>query len=207
VDLTNTNAGAWFAKTAKLNAWTIFLKGFLKNPAMVASVVPSSRALINRMLAPVAWQETSLFVEYGPGVGTFCRAILDRLPADANYIAIDTNADFVRHLRDHISDPRFSAVLGSAADVERIISDHGHDNADYILSGLPFSTLPPGVGEAIGCATAAVLRPGGAFLVYQLSPKCRSFFAPHLPRFDHAMEWRNIPPVQLYWAWKDARSA
>ncbi|WP_404372480.1 class I SAM-dependent methyltransferase [Sphingomonas sp. MMS24-J45] len=174
---------------------------------MVGSVIPSSRALIARMLAPVDWEKARLFVEYGPGVGTFCQTVLDRLPADARYIAVDTNPDFVRHLRHTIADPRFSAVLGSAADIERIIADHGHDAADYILSGLPFSTLPPGVGDAIGRATAAALRPGGAFLVYQFSPKCREFFAPYLPRYDHAMEWRNIPPAQLYWAWKDAPDA
>ena len=40
-----------------------------------------------------------------------------------------------------------------------------------MLSGLPFSTLPPGVGDDIAEATAKVIRPGGAFLVYQFSPK------------------------------------
>ena len=30
-----------------------FLRGFLKNPVMVGSVIPSSRVLIDRMLGPV----------------------------------------------------------------------------------------------------------------------------------------------------------
>jgi phospholipid N-methyltransferase len=93
-------------------------------------------------------------------------------------------------------------VLGSAADVIHILAERGHDSADYVLSGLPFSTLPPGVGDAIARATAAVLRPDGAFLVYQYRPKCRTFFAPYLPDIEHAMEWRNLPPQQLYWARK-----
>lgn len=184
--------------------WSMFFRGFLRHPVMVGSVVPSSKKLITRMLARVDWQATRLFVEYGPGVGTFCPAVLERLPANATYIAIETNPEFVRYLRNTIADPRFRAVCGSAADVERIVADHGHAAADYVLSGLPFSTLPPGVGDAIWRATAAVLRPGGAFLVYQFSPKCRAFFAPYLPRHDHAMEWWNVPPAQLYWAWKDA---
>jgi phospholipid N-methyltransferase len=73
-----------------------------------------------------------------------------------------------------------------------------------VLSGLPFSTLPPGVGDAIADATARVIRPGGAFLVYQFSPKVRSFLDPRFPRIDHAMEWWNVPPAQLYWAWANA---
>src|SRR3546814_1102277 len=80
---------------------------------------------------------------------------------------------------------------------------HGFDAADYVLSGLPFSTLPPGVGPAIAKATFETLRPGGAFLVYQFSPKVKDFLTPHTDHIDHAMEWRNVPPAQLYWAWKD----
>ena len=183
--------------------WGMFLRGFFKHPVMVGSIVPSSGKLIRKMLGPVDWENTKLFVEYGPGVGTFCPHVLERLPADAKYLAIDTNPDFIRYLRHEITDPRFMAVSGSAADVREIVRDHGFDHADYVLSGLPFSTLPAGVGDAIGHATADVLRPGGAFLVYQFSPKCRDFIAPYLPRIDHDMEWWNVPPAQLYWAWKD----
>ncbi|MEO5868143.1 MAG: methyltransferase domain-containing protein [Sphingomonas sp.] len=183
--------------------WGMFLRGFIKHPVMVGSIMPSSGVLIRKMLAPVDWANTKLFVEYGPGVGTFCRPILDRMAPDAKLIAIDTNPDFIRYLRHDIVDPRFAAVHGSAADVRQIVADHGYDHADYVLSGLPFSTLPAGVGDAIGKATAEVLRPGGAFLVYQFSPKCRDFIVPYLPRIDHDMEWWNVPPAQLYWAWKD----
>lgn len=181
----------------------MFFKGFLKHPVMVGAIVPSSNQTIKKMLSRCDWPNTRVFVEYGPGVGTFCRTILDALPADATYIAIDTNPDFIRYLRHEIVDPRFSAILGSAADVIQIVKDHGHDEADYVLSGLPFSTLPAGVGDAIGQATADVLRVGGAFLVYQYSPKCRDFIEPYLPKIDHAMEWWNLPPAQLYWGWKE----
>ena len=183
--------------------WGMFLQGFIKHPVMVGSVVPSSGRLIRQMLAPVDWRGCKLFVEYGPGVGTFCRPILDRMAPDAKLIAIDTNADFIRYLDHTIDDPRFFAVDGSAADVERIVADHGCAHADYVLSGLPFSTLPPGVGPAIAAATHRVLRPGGAFLVYQFSPKVKDFLLPHWTNIDHGMEWWNVPPAQLYWAWKD----
>lgn len=179
-----------------------FLRGFIKHPVMVGSVIPSSRTLIDAMLAPVDWNNTRLFVEYGPGVGTFCRPILERLPADAKLLVIDTNPDFTEYLHDTIRDPRFVAVTGSAADVGRIIAGHGFTHADFILSGLPFSTLPAGVGPAIASETAKALRVGGAFLVYQFSPKVRDFIAPYFPRIDKGFTWANIPPATLFWAWK-----
>ncbi|MBW6524150.1 methyltransferase domain-containing protein [Sphingomonas sp. RHCKR47] len=181
----------------------MFFQGFLKHPVMVGSIIPSSDRLIRKMLAPVDWANCKLFVEYGPGVGTFCRPILERMAPDAMLIAIDTNPDFIRYLDHTITDSRFVAVEGSAADVERIIAEHGHQSADYILSGLPFSTLPDGVGPAIAAATHRALRKDGAFLVYQFSPKVRDFIAAHFTRIDHDMEWWNVPPAQLYWAHKD----
>ena len=178
-----------------------FLRGFLKHPVMVGSIIPSSRVLIERMLRPVDWENTKLFVEYGPGVGTFTRPILDKLGDDAKIIAIDTNADFIKFLRNSIDDPRLIAVTGSAADVEKIIAEHGFDHADYVLSGLPFSTLPPGIGDEIARATARVIRPGGAFLVYQFSPKVFDFIEPYFDRIERAFEWINVPPARLFWAY------
>ena len=180
-----------------------FLRGFLKNPVMVGSVIPSSRLLIEKMLRPVDWENTKVFVEYGPGVGTFTRPILELLGEDATLLTIDTNADFTKFLKESIDDPRLVAVTGSAAEVEKILADRGFDKADYVLSGLPFSTLPPGVGEAIAEATAKVVRPGGAFLVYQFSPKVHDFIKPHFERIKRGFEWVNVPPATLFWAWRE----
>ncbi len=186
-----------------LGPWAMFFKGFLKHPVMVGSIIPSTDTLIRHMLSRVEWDKTSLFVEYGPGVGTFCPHILERLKADATYIAIDLNPDFIDYLNATITDNRFRAVLGSAADVESIVRDSGFAHADYVLSGLPFSTLPTGVGPAIATATANILRPGGAFLVYQFRAKVKDFLTPHFARIDGAMEYWNVPPCCLFWAWKD----
>lgn len=189
-----------FARRRPSHPLILFFKGFVKHPAMVGSVIPSSRALIDRMLAPVDWGTARLFVEYGPGVGTYTLPVLDRLGPDATLIAIDTNPDFVAFLRREIADPRLHVVRGSAADVRRIVTDLGHDRADYVLSGLPFSTLPEGVGERIAAETAAVLKPGGMFFVYQVSAKVTGFLAPHFQHIARGFEWLNIPPMRLFWA-------
>lgn len=166
-------------------------------------MIPSSAKLIDKMLDPVDWENTRLFVEYGPGVGTFTQPVLDRMRPDATLVTIDTNPDFTDHLRSKIRDNRLIPVTGSAAQVREIIADCGFEQADFILSGLPFSTLPPGVGGQIAEQTAGALRPGGAFLVYQFSPKVRDFIAPYFERIDRGFEWVNVPPATLFWAWKD----
>ena len=182
-----------------------FLRGFLKNPVMVGSIIPSSRTVIEKMLAPVDWDATRLFVEYGPGVGTFTRPILEKLGPDATLLTIDTNPEFTDYLRESLDDKRLVAVTGSAGEVEKILADRGFKHADYVLSGIPFSTLPPGVGQAIAEATAKVVRPGGAFLVYQFSPKVMEFIKPWFERIERGFEWLNVPPASLFWAWREPK--
>lgn len=187
--------------------WATFFRQFVKHPAMIGSVIPSSGMLVQAMLAPVDWANTRLFVEYGPGVGTFTRPILEKMRPDAMLIAIDTNADFVRYLSADINDHRFRAVHGSAADVRAIIAEHGFTQADYILSGLPFSTLPEGIGDAIMTETHAALRPGGTFLVYQYSRFVAKMLTPLFASVESDLEWLNIPPCRMFWATREAALA
>lgn len=182
--------------------WGVFFRGFVEEPRMVGSIIPSSRFTVTKMLAPVDWQNCDLFVEYGPGVGTFCQPVLDRLRRDGTLIVIDTNPLYIDFLKRTIRDSRFHAVLGSAEDVEAIVAAHGFSHADYVLSGLPFSTLPAGVGPAIAAATHRVLRQGGAFLVYQFSSAARDFMARHFRHIDSGFEPLNILPCRLFWGYK-----
>ncbi|ABC62172.1 class I SAM-dependent methyltransferase [Erythrobacter litoralis] len=186
-----------------LGQWGVFFRGFLEHPRMVGSIIPSSRYTIDKMLAPVDWDRCDLFVEYGPGVGTFCLPVLERMKGTGRLVAIDTNPLFVDFLNRTIKDSRFTAVLGSAEDVEEIVRFAGHEQADYVLSGLPFSTLPGGVGEKIVAATERVLRPGGAFMAYQFTAAVRDLMRTDFRRIDSGFEFWNFLPVKLFWAWKD----
>lgn len=183
-------------------AWGVFFKGFLKHPVMVGSIIPSSDSTVRKMLEPVDWQGCDLFVEYGPGVGTFCRPVLERLKPNAALVVIDLNPDFIEYLDKTIHDSRFFPIHGSAADVQEIIRDLGHEKADYILSGLPFSTLPHNLGPKIAQETYDAIRPGGAFLVYQFVKKARDYMAVHFDRIENGYSFWNILPCHLFWGWK-----
>jgi len=193
-------------KTSKdagfLSQWNLFFRQFVKHPGMIGSIIPSSSELVNHILDQVDWANCRLFVEYGPGVGTFTRAILDRMHPDATLLAIDLNLDFVAFLESRIDDPRLKVVHGSCADVRRFIKEAGGRQADYILSGIPFSTLPKGVGEAICAETHNALRPDGAFLVYQYSRFVRRLLDPVFGDVSDSFIWRNIPPCRVFRAEK-----
>jgi phospholipid N-methyltransferase len=149
----------------------LFARNFFRHPRMLGSIVPSSRFLIKQLLEPINFGRARVIVEYGPGVGGITTELLRHMRADATLIAIETNPDFVRHLRETLGDKRLRVVEGSAAQVDEILRRLGLLHAEYIISGIPFSTIAAPVREQILRKTHDVLEPGGAFLVYQFSTR------------------------------------
>lgn len=175
----------------------LFFHEFLTTPKTIGAIIPTSQIAVDATLSHVDWDRCRLFVEYGPGTGVFTRSVLERARPDARIVAIDPNAHFIEHLHRTLPDPRLSLVRGSAADVESILASHGAGAADYVLSGLPFSTLPEGVGEAIIAATERSLAPGGTFLVYQYSLRARPLLEAVFDRVEVSRVWRCVPPLRL----------
>ena len=52
----------------------LFFKRFLKRPFQIASIVPSSQALVERVASKIDFERARVIAEYGPGEGvTFAR--------------------------------------------------------------------------------------------------------------------------------------
>ncbi len=183
-----------------------FLRQFLDRPGMIGSVIPTADATIRALLDPIDWRGVTCVVEYGPGTGVFTREILRRMDPGARLIAIDTNEHFIRYLRATISDPRLDCVHSSAADIEGILAARNLAQADHVLSGLPFSTLPRAAAHAIMDATYRAVRPGGAFLIYQYSRSVLPLLAARFATVEQARVWRCFPPMSLFWASKAAQA-
>jgi phospholipid N-methyltransferase len=124
--------------------------------------------------------------------------VLNRLRRDGLLIVIDTNPMFIDYLKATISDSRFVAVNGSAADVEAIVRAHGHQNADYVLSACPFRRCPmvsvrPSLRPRIACCAGR----GLSGVSVHLAGACLHGPAFHPHR--RGMEFINVPPCFLYW--------
>jgi phospholipid N-methyltransferase len=133
-----------------------------------------------------------------PGAGTITTPILSRLRPDGRLIVFETNADFVRFLRQSIRDPRLHIVHGSAADVGTVLRELDLPGADYVISGIPYSIMPPEVRTSILNETRNALRPGGQFLVYQFSPAVLPHLNDTFSDVRKGFEPLNILPAWLY---------
>ena len=184
------------------SAW-LFALNFFRHPKMLGSIVPSSRFLIRQLLEPVDWGQARVIVEYGPGVGVITTEVLRRMGPDTMLIAIETNPDFVNYLRDSIKDERLHVVEGSAESVDEILRRYGQSNASYIISGIPFSTIPAPVRDRILLKTCEVLKPGGSFLVYQFSSRVLQDLQRIFRYVRRKFEPLNVLPAHLFFCQPD----
>jgi phospholipid N-methyltransferase len=89
-------------------------------------------------------------------------------------------------------------VEGSAVSVEEILRRFGHTRADYIISGIPFSTIPAPLRERILRKTRDVLEPQGAFLVYQFSTRVLQDLKKVFGYVGRRFEPLNVLPAHLF---------
>jgi phospholipid N-methyltransferase len=175
-----------------------FLLGFVRDPAGVGSVVPSSHRLERRLVRNARIAEARTVVELGPGTGGTTRAFLRAMGTQARLVAIELDPVFHARLQSTIRDPRLFVECGSAERIAEYLAARRLPAPEAIVSGIPFSTMPHDIGERIAKTVADVLAPGGRFVAYQVRPQVAAFTAPHLgtPKFEWEL-W-NVPPMRVF---------
>lgn len=173
----------------------LFFKRFLQRPFQVASIIPSSKALVERVSGKMDFTQPRVIAEYGPGEGVHSREIARRMSADSTLLLFELDADFSRDLeRQFANDPRVHVVHGDAAQLTGELRSRGIPSCDYIVSGIPFSILDIDKKRALLQQTHDAVTPGGSFIIYQVTNELRQ----HATHFDTAHSeyfLQNIPPM------------
>lgn len=173
----------------------LFFKRFLQRPFQVASIVPSSKALVERVASKMDFDRARVIAEYGPGEGVHSREIARRMRDDATLLLFELDPAFSRDLaRQFADDPRVHVINGNAATITDELERRGLEGCDHILSGIPFSILEKNKKRELLQRTYDALRPGGSFVIYQVTNELRD----HATMFDDAQSeycLQNIPPM------------
>ncbi|MEZ5739473.1 MAG: methyltransferase type 12 [Burkholderiaceae bacterium] len=185
-------------RVPRLDEILAFLRGFLRDPAGVGSVIPSSRFMERRIVRMTEAATAKVVVELGPGTGGTTRALLEAMPADSRLLCLEIDPHFVE-IVSKIDDPRLIVHRGSAEHIADVVKEYGLDAPQTVVSGIPFSTMPPELARLIVQRVHDALPPGGSFVAYQ--------FRPHVAQFSQQVfgnperserEFFNIPPMVVY---------
>lgn len=167
----------------------------------VASVTPTSRFCIRTVCKPIDFSEDINIVEYGAGTGVFSKHVLHKMTPDSNLYLFETNDILYKKLLE-IKDRRVHFFRKSVEHVKELLDDDLIGNVDYIISGIPFSFLDGDQKTSILDQSKKILKEGGAFLAYQTSGHLKEPLENTFGNVETEWEWRNIPPMTVYRAFK-----
>lgn len=189
-----------------------FFGTFLRNPGAIGAVVPSSRYLARALVGRLDLQPGELVVEYGPGTGPVTSVIRQCLPKGARYLGVELDPSFHDLLTQRYPDLDFH--LGSAAEIEDVLTERRLPRPRRIISGLPFASLPPAVQDGVADGIVHCLHgTDGDFRTFQYvhayglraARRFRELMDARFSGFERiGPVVRNVPPafVLRYWGAK-----
>lgn len=174
-----------------------FFKEGIRNIRTTGTITRSSRFLCREMIRPLNFEKAKIIVELGAGDGVITRQILSRMSKDAKLISFEVNEKFCEVLRN-IKDPRLVVAEDSAENIMAHLKAHGFEQTDYIVSALPFLSLPKELGTSILQKSAHALRHGGIFTQMQYSLFLKHTYEAVFDRVTVRFVPLNVPPAFVF---------
>lgn len=187
----------------------MFIAKFIKDPAMVGAIAPSSQRLAAAMVGRIDFARARAIVELGPGTGVFSAAMLARIAAAGSgtrFLAVERDAEFAAALAGRLGADH--VAHGDAADLARLCAARGIARADYVVSGLPWAAFPASLQDALMAQVRAMLAPDGGFatfaylqgLLLQAGRRFRGQLRGWFTQVEESRTvWWNLPPAFVYY--------
>jgi phospholipid N-methyltransferase len=181
-----------------------FLQAFLKNPLKVGAITPSSPELARKMLDGVRPDAENVILELGVGTGAITKFIEEIVPDERSYFGLELNPDLAKS--NHERFPGLEIICGSACDMSAIYRESGLGKVSYIISCLPFVSLPSSVSEKIYQQIEEFMEAGCMFRTFQYAHgyytpaalKLREFMRNRYGKSKRSrLVVKNVPPAYV----------
>ncbi|SCK54847.1 Phospholipid N-methyltransferase [Streptomyces sp. WMMB 322] len=183
------------------------LREFLRSPADIGAVAPSSPRLAAAVTAPIPELGEPVVVELGPGTGVVTSIIQEQLGGRGRQLAVEANPRLADQLRWRC---RGVEVLhADASALPQLLAERGLAKADVVVSGLPWASFSDEVQREILAGVSHVLASDGAFTTFGYVHALRLASALRFRELLHTTfeevvpgrtVWRNLPPALVYHA-------
>lgn len=184
------------------SGWREFLSAWVRNPARVGAVWPSSQRLSAKLARVAPGHGSPVVVELGPGTGAVTAQVARRLSPQGRHLAVELDPGMARYLeRSH---PGVEVVNGDARKLGGLLAERRIEHVDAVISGLPWSLFDRETQREILGQVVDVIGDTGVFTTFAYShtlpiPSARRFKATLHEVFDEVVMtrtvWRNVPPA------------
>ena len=175
-----------------------FILQYIKKPRTVGAILPSSRYLANKMIENIDFKQAKCIIEYGPGTGVFTEKLLQNRDKSTIIMLFEYNQKFCSLLKDKFKhEENLFIINDSSENVDKYLIKYQIESVDYVVSGLPFASLPQQVSEEILKKTKKILKKDGKFITFQYTLLKVEFIKKYFRYIDLKREFRNMPPAYV----------
>lgn len=183
-----------------------FLNEFIKHPKHTGAIAPSSKILAKQMVDIIDFNRAKCIVELGPSTGAFTKEIMKRKKQETVLLLIEINEVFFKELKRRFKDEQNVIVVhGSAENIKKYMEEFNIEYIDYVLSGLPFTSLPEEVSKRILNNVMEAIHENGEFITFQYSLVKKGFIQHFFPEITLKKVWLNVPPAYVFSCKKELR--
>lgn len=176
-----------------------FIKEYIIHPRTVGAILPSSSRLARKMIKNINFDICSCIVEYGPGTGVFTDEILKNRKEDTIFILLEYNRDFYELLKEKYKGEKNMYIINDSAEkVKYYLEKYSIKKVEYIVSGLPFASLPQSMSSQILKESKEILDKEGKFITFQYTKFKENTFKKYFKNVNYNREMINIPPAYVF---------
>lgn len=175
-----------------------FIKQYITKPRTVGAILPSSKYLADKMVEEIDFSSARYIVEYGPGTGVFTEKMIKERTQETMLLLLERNEAFCGLLKEKYKEvPNLYIINDSAESIGKYMKMYDIPWVDYIVSGLPFASLPQGVSANILKQAQVYLKPDGRFILFQYTLFKKKLFEQYFKKTEIKRELRNVPPAYV----------
>lgn len=176
-----------------------FIYQFFNKPSLVGAVMPSSKFLARNIINFINFKRKNLvIIEYGPGTGPFTAEIVKKLKDGDKLLLIEQNKKFIENLVQKYNQyQQLTIIEGSVSNVKTILEENKIKQVDYIVSGIPFSSIPKEVTLDIMENTQSIMNNQSLFITFQYSTLKLKLFKRYFEIVSKKFILRNVPSAYI----------
>jgi len=175
-----------------------FLVEYIKSPRTVGAVAPSSKKLAEKMVENIEFENAKCIIEYGPGTGVFTEKLIQGKKRDTILMLLEYNKEFCKQLEEKYNNQSSVIIINdSAENIDKYLELYNIKKVDYIVSGLPFASLPKSISNKILEKTRTILKKGGLFITFQYTLLKKEYIGAYFKNISLERVVVNIPPAYV----------
>ena len=171
-----------------------FFKESIRNLKTTGTLIRSSKYLCKSMIKPVDFEKASVIIELGAGDGVITKHILRHMKKDCTLLTFEVNRLFCDQIRE-IKDDRLIIIEDSAEKLGEYLAKYNLGKADYVISAIPFVTLPEQLAKSIIRTSKDNMKENGLYIQVHYSLLAKKFYQSIFGNVDVNFVPLNIPPA------------